>query len=115
MRRRQFLGFIGGAAAAGPVVAREAITKGSLTAMAEGMPGSALGYSADELSATGGADWKLSRISQLKKFLSGNDPDEDRRSLRVRGFRARTRTEFGVRARKPRTRKDRQPSFCVFR
>lgn len=76
MGRRGFLGLLGGAAASGPTLAT------GLAAGAGGAP-SVGRLSAGMFSGPGsiaGVDrsYKLSRIAQLRKLLTGEDPEEQR-------------------------------------
>lgn len=79
MKRRAFLGFLGGAAAAGPATAQAMLTKGSLI-------GEGAGLSTGIYNGIGGpcvdnakSDWRSLRIVDLKRFLSGHDPEFERR------------------------------------
>jgi hypothetical protein len=89
MKRRQFLGFLGGAAVAGPkaaqAVAKETLTKGSL--IGEAVSGGAVpGYYGEPQAASSSGDWKVSRIKELKAILAGKDPEAERREKQQRYY-----------------------------
>lgn len=83
MKRRQFLGFLGGAAVAGPkaaqAVAQEAISERSLSKMALGMAPSPTGWNTFA-GDVANDDWKISRINELKKLIMGGDPAAERQA-----------------------------------
>lgn len=86
MKRRGFLGFLGGAAAAGPAVAKEALARlpvgmgdvvgGGFSTVADGYGGGTGYLSAAE--PTGGDDWRLKEIASLRRILSGDLTAEER-------------------------------------
>lgn len=86
MKRRGFLGFMGGAAVAGPSAAKAAISQ-----MPAGMELSANlppippigGYMATTAANDVDNSWKISEIANIKKFLSG-DLSEDEKEQRHR-------------------------------
>ncbi|WP_085033915.1 hypothetical protein [Ensifer aridi] len=88
--RRKFFGLMGGAAVAGPAVAKQAIAQ-----LPQG-----LGMAIDAHSRLGGPqeangicghdkDWRLSRIAQLRRFISGDLTDEEKEELRRRKMHSR--------------------------
>lgn len=81
MKRRAFLGFLGGAAAAGPATAAKLASDlaGSATGSIPMAPLSAYG---GPVSSNDGA-WRLTRIAELKKLLSGDKSDEEKRQARI--------------------------------
>lgn len=79
MKRRGFLGIIGGAAVAGPSAAKAVAAKmpvGLVDASTSLIP--SVGYSGT--GQTNGPDrsWKLSEIANIKRFLSGELSDEEK-------------------------------------
>lgn len=81
MKRRGFLGFIGGAAAAGPSVARAAIAempKGLGTVASPPMHGLSQGV----CEGSSGGDWRIREIADLKRILSGDLTDEEKEQRR---------------------------------
>ncbi len=74
MKRRAFLGFLGGAAASGPTLAK------GIAAEAASGGASLYGGSVQCAPASDGA-WRLSRIKELKSLLAGKNPqiEKDRR------------------------------------
>lgn len=91
MKRRGFLGFMGGAAAAGPTLGR------SLAADAV-MSRNALSQRAYASTTAGGligGDWKLDRIAELKAMIAGKPEDEtERRSRALYSIEARDRVSI---------------------
>jgi len=79
MKRRGFLGLLGGAAVAGPKLA---VDLGSQVTSMGGIPTPPMGGfvgSGTLASAGSGGDWKIGRIAELRKLLAGKDPEEERR------------------------------------
>lgn len=71
MKRRAFLGFLGGAAASGPKLAASLVeSAGSVPPMP--------GFYGGMTTATADPSWVASRIADLKKIISGKDPQEKR-------------------------------------
>jgi len=71
--RRGFLGIMGGAAAAGPKLASSLAAEA-----ANNMPSPSFGGYTSGLSPAGPmseAEYKLSRIAQLRKWIAGDDPE----------------------------------------
>jgi len=84
MKRRGFLGLLGGAAVAGPKVAAD--VGQSLTSRALGQQGLAsYGWKAysgyDTTTAEDPGDWRPSRIAEIKKMLLGVDSEDDKRDF----------------------------------
>lgn len=80
MKRRGFLGFIGGAAAAGPSVARAAIAelpKGIGAASGFGVPTTS-GYGLSQAANSIDGDWRLKEILNLRRILSGEMTEEEK-------------------------------------
>lgn len=80
MKRRGFLGFIGGAVAAGPATAKAVVAELPKGLGAIGPMPPMGGYYGNTLSqAVGdGGDWRLKEIASLKRFLSGELTDEEK-------------------------------------
>lgn len=81
MKRRGFLGIIGGAAVAGPSAAKAVVAKmpvGIVDASATLLP--SVGYSGSGHGQSVGLDrsWKLSEIANIKRFLGGELSDEEK-------------------------------------
>lgn len=76
MKRRGFLGALGGAAVAGPSVAKNALAQ-----LPTGLGQNVLGYGSsgalDKCSPVPG-DWELSQIERLRRLISGQKTDEER-------------------------------------
>lgn len=86
MKRRAFLGFLGGAAAAGPKLASDIAAKVTDAEHAMGVLDSS-GYGAATLeSARPDPVWAASRVVQLRKLISGEDRDtaKERRQVLLR-------------------------------
>lgn len=78
MKRRGFLGLLGGAAVAGPKLAVDLGAQVAGSGLGSSIPSYASGYG--EKPASDGGSWKLSRIAELKKLLSGvKDPETENR------------------------------------
>lgn len=82
MQRRKFLGFLGGAAVAGPQIAQSAVAQlpsglGAGIGM-NPMPPSYGGTAA----AVGDGGWKLKEIANIKRLLSGQMSDEEKEDRR---------------------------------
>lgn len=84
MKRRGFLGFLGGAAAAGPTMARNAIAS---MPSGLGVSGSAApwGYASAGTAAQdpSSGDWRIDEISRLKRIISGGKTEEEAEQERV--------------------------------
>lgn len=78
MKRRGFLGALGGAAVAGPSVAKNALAQlpTGLGHTAPGIPPSGYLNAVDKSSISG--DWELNQIERLRRLLSGEKTDEER-------------------------------------
>lgn len=85
MKRRGFLGLIGGAAVAGPSVAKNAlVTAAPLSGSAYAGMALSLDNLADPPETMGYAttlgsksNWKIDRIGRIKRLLSGEEEDEE--------------------------------------
>lgn len=92
MKRRKFLGVLGGSAIAAPAVAKQAIAE-----MPKGLLGSGgasmapIGYPV-ETSSVGGASWKAQQIARLKQIISGEMDDEQKERIRRRRMYAKHHT-----------------------
>lgn len=74
--RRGFLGFMGGAVAAGPKLATE-------LASAAPQPTPSMGYLHGGIGASNDGDWKARQVAKLRGLLAGRDPQPARdRKLR---------------------------------
>lgn len=80
MKRRGFLGFMGGAAIAGPSVAKKVVAE-----LPVGMPyvhslGQGVGAygQKDASSSLSNRDWRLNEIAQIKRLLSGELTDDEK-------------------------------------
>lgn len=86
MKRRAFLGWLGGAAAAGPTLTK------SLAAEAVAhmpMPPIGGGYASAGLEKSPEPDdWKLRQIKRLKAIISGKDPDAEQNDVMNRLYSA---------------------------
>ena len=78
MKRRGFLGFMGGAAVAGPAVAKQAVAQLPPGLGISGMPMPSYGYPADANSVGPDPTWKLKQIADIRRFLSGDLTDEEK-------------------------------------
>jgi hypothetical protein len=84
MKRRGFLGIIGGAAIAGPKVAKEVVAKlpvglGDAT-MNYAVP---VGYASEGISsASPNGSWRLTEIANLRKILTGEMSDQEKEDQR---------------------------------
>lgn len=79
MKRRAFLGFLGGAAAAGPTTAAKLATDLASVPISPVPP---MGGVYGGL-ATDDGTWRVARIAELKKLLSGDKSEEEKRQLRI--------------------------------
>lgn len=77
MKRRGFLGALGGAAVAGPSVAKNALAQ-----LPTGLGQNVLGYgsigNSVEACTKQSGDWELSQIERLRRLISGQKTDEER-------------------------------------
>lgn len=99
MKRRGFLGFVGGAAVAGPSVAKNAVAKlpeglglGNHIVASYGIPG-------EVGEGPGGGDWKIKEIAKLRRLLTGDltdDEKEERRRSRLYSRQLRISHEVSV-------------------
>lgn len=81
MKRRGFLGFIGGAAVAGPSVAKNTIVQmPSGLGLARGAIGG--GYGNSVPSAPSG-DWRIDEIARLKRIITGDLSEEEKEAARA--------------------------------
>lgn len=85
MKRRGFLGIMGGAAVAGPAVAKNAVK-----ALPVSLNGAGLGpvpyWGGDTAKATTAGhqvDWRLGEIERLKRLIAGELTDEEREEKRT--------------------------------
>lgn len=76
MKRRGFLGLMGGAVAAGPKLAGELASQGSLGFASLGVPLGAI-------AATSDGEWRLSRIKELRSLLTSGETEDQRRHKRI--------------------------------
>lgn len=87
MKRRGFLGFMGGAAVAGPQLAKAAVAE-LPSGLGNAVPGVIGGYGSLGQPIASGSDktWKLKEIANLKRLISGgltDDEKEDRKRRRL--------------------------------
>lgn len=87
MKRRGFLGFMGGAAVAGPQLAKASVAE-LPSGLGNAVPGVIGGYGSLGQPTASGSDktWKLKEIANLKRFISGgltDDEKEDRKRRRL--------------------------------
>jgi hypothetical protein len=87
--RRGFFGIMGGAAAAGPSLAK-GVAHGSFASGAP-MP---IGASGNAVGVVSEADWKTKCIAELRSIISGNDPQADRNRKMARMYSAEKQEEF---------------------
>lgn len=73
MKRRGFLGFLGGAAAAGPSVAKAAPKSIGMVAYPP-----SYGISAANQAIGGGSDWRIGEIANLRRILTGDMTEEEK-------------------------------------
>lgn len=79
MKRRGFLGFLGGAVAVGPATAKAAVAELPKGLGAIGPMPPMGGFYGNTISqAVDGGDWRLKEIASLKRFLSGELTDEEK-------------------------------------
>ena len=87
MKRRGFLGFIGGAAVAGPQVAKNVIKTmpsgiGPQLGLVGGYAGNTVSAAKDGYSGSISKDWRLDEIERLRRFISGEETDAEREEKR---------------------------------
>lgn len=87
MKRRGFLGFIGGAAIAGPSVAANAVKTlpngfGGIAAQLGGGTYAYTGKDPTPTTSAGFFDWRTDEIVRLKRLISGEMTDEEREEKR---------------------------------
>lgn len=86
MKRRGFLGIVGGAAVAGPSIAKEVVASLPTGLGSASIPMPSMGYFSQQgLSAaatTIGSEhsWRLREIAEIKRFLTGELTDEEKES-----------------------------------
>lgn len=86
MNRRGFLGIFGAGVAAGPKLAA-----GIAEGVASSMPAAPIGgYAASEM-VKEDTGWRLKRIANLKRIMSGKDPEVQQRKVMYRLDAAETR------------------------
>lgn len=78
MKRRAFLGFLGGATAAGPQLAKGL----AADAYFPSVPPMGGGWIGGATKTSEGGDWRQSRILELRRLLSGDDGGEAARNRR---------------------------------
>lgn len=88
MKRRNFLGFLGGAVAAGPKLAGDLGTQARLGADAGGV------MQAATAATNAPGDWRPIRIAQLKDWLSGKGTDDAQQRRRQRLYQAEQLERF---------------------
>lgn len=84
MKRRGFLGIIGGAAIAGPKVAKDAVAKlpvGLGDAMAAAPYGGYASIGANGTEPSNGS-WRLTEIANLRKIITGEMTDQEKEDQR---------------------------------
>jgi hypothetical protein len=86
--RRGFLGFMGGAVAAGPKLAQD-LASNAVPSMGQFSSG-AVGYAAP----VSEGDWRLRRIADLRKFLKMGDPHEKRERRARRMWALETQSRY---------------------
>lgn len=85
MKRRGFLGIVGGAAVAGPSIAKEVVASLPAGLVAPSVPMTTLGYSSGKglvCTTEPGSEhsWRLQEIAEIKRFLTGELSDEEKES-----------------------------------
>ncbi len=90
MKRRGFLGFIGGAAVVGPSAVKNTVAQ-MPSGLGLPMSGDIRGYggSVPTAAGIGSGDWRLEEIARLKRFITGELTDAERESERVNLIRSR--------------------------
>jgi hypothetical protein len=83
--RRGFFGIMGGAAAAGPSIAK---------GVAHGSFASPMPVAGNAMGAVGDTDWRAKRISELQAIISGNDPQAVRERKMAHLYSAEKREEY---------------------
>ena len=87
MKRRGFLGIIGGAVAAGPSMAKNAVAQ---LPSGLGIESAVLGSAGvSSASSLGSGDWMLEEIANLRRFISGELTDEEQEDRRRAAMYAR--------------------------
>jgi hypothetical protein len=92
MKRRSFLGFLGGAAAAGPKLAQ-----GIASSVNMGVPMPPMGGYSEPSNAVGASasnSWVPARIAKLKAILAGNNPEAAQNRRRDRLYHAESAERF---------------------
>lgn len=93
MNRRSLFGFLGGAVAAGPKLARDiAETASSHPPYAGRLYSSAAGGVG--IGADPDTSWKVARIADLRRIIAGTDRQEEREKARHRLYEAETVERF---------------------
>lgn len=87
MKRRGFLGFIGGAAVAVPAAAKNAVTKLPGGLGLSNIAGMGAGYGGAIPSNSG--DWRIEEIARLKRFLTGELTEDEKQEERAHLLRTR--------------------------
>lgn len=82
MRRRGFLGFMGGAAVAGPSIAKQAVAQMPSGLGSAALPGPPMGYGSigQGVSIASDKSWAMKEIADIKRFLTGELTDEEKES-----------------------------------
>lgn len=83
MKRRGFLGFMGGAAAAGPSVAKAAVAEmpkglGAAFSHNPGAPLGGLSQGIRDTASSIGGSWRIKEIASLRRVLLGDLTDEEK-------------------------------------
>lgn len=86
MKRRGFLGFIGGAAVAGPSAAKKVVTKLPSGLGLSNVASIGMGYGSPQSS---GGDWRIEEVARLKRFLTGELTEDERQEERANLLRTR--------------------------
>lgn len=86
MKRRGFLGIIGGAAVAGPSIAKDVVASLPTGLTTASPPMASMGYFSGQglakAATTIGSEnsWRLQEIAEIKRFLTGELTDEEKES-----------------------------------
>lgn len=81
MKRRGFLGVMGGAAVAAPALAKQAVSQLPSGLGSASIPAPPMGYSIGQgvsLASSSDGSWMLKEIADLKRFLTGDLTDEEK-------------------------------------